>query len=76
MLRCRSSKKTCFLLREIEAKLGVHVDVSRMSLEHVCPYHPNEVWYKSCGEGINDIQDRLGNMVLLETEELGRKPFA
>lgn len=71
----QSSKKIRFLLAEIETHLGHSSEYSKMSLEHVCPYHPEEDWHVYFGEGVNDIQDRLGNMVLLEKDDLKRTSF-
>lgn len=71
----RSVKKIRFLLAEIEAYLGHKTDPTKVTLEHVCPYNPNQVWDGYFGEGINDIQDRLGNFVLLEKDELKRANF-
>jgi uncharacterized protein with ParB-like and HNH nuclease domain len=69
------SKKIRFLLSEIETYLGNQSDYTKTSLEHICPYHPEQTWYDYFGEGINDINDRLGNMVLLEKDELKRSYF-
>jgi hypothetical protein len=41
----------------------------------VCPYNPDEEWDNYFGEGVNDIQDRLGNVVLLEKDGLKRSSF-
>lgn len=71
----RSAKKIRFLLAEIEAHLGHNTDHSKATLEHVCPYNPDERWDSYFGEGVNDIQDRLGNVVLLEKDELKRASF-
>jgi hypothetical protein len=71
----RSAKKIRFLLAEIETYLGHNTDYSKATLEHICPYNPDEVWDGYFGEGINDIQDRLGNVVLLEKDELKRASF-
>jgi len=71
----RSAKKIRFLLAEIEAHLGHKTDHSKATLEHVCPYNPDEIWDSYFGEGVNDIQDRLGNVVLLEKDELKRASF-
>jgi len=71
----QSSKKIRFLLAEIESGLGLHVDYKKAVLEHVCPYNHHEEWVRSFGEGINDIQDRLGNMILLEKDDLKRSSF-
>lgn len=71
----RSAKKIRFLLAEIEAYLGHKTDHGKATLEHVCPYNPDETWDNYFGEGINDIQDRLGNVVLLEKDELKRANF-
>lgn len=72
----RSSKKIRFLLAEIESKLGHKVRYSDTKLEHICPYNPDPQWYQDFGEGANDIVDRLGNMLLLEKDDLGRADFA
>lgn len=71
----QSSKKIRFLLAEIETYLGHATDASKTTLEHVCPYNPDEHWNEYFGEGVNDIQDRLGNVVLLEKDELKRANF-
>lgn len=71
----QSSKKIRFLLAEIERQLGHATDYSKTTLEHVCPYHPDEHWQSAFGNGVNDIQDRLANMVLLEKDELKRANF-
>jgi uncharacterized protein with ParB-like and HNH nuclease domain len=60
----QSSKKIRFLLAEIESYLDHKVDYTKTSLEHICPYHPEQT-----------IKDRLGNMVLLEKDELKRSDF-
>jgi len=70
-----SSKKIRFLLAEIENSFGRELDYTKTILEHVCPYNPEQHWYEDFGEGINDIVDRLGNMVLLEKDELKRADF-
>lgn len=72
----RSSKKIRFLLAEIEAKLGFKTEYGTTQLEHVCPYNPDEEWTDSFGDGVNDVRDRLGNMVLLTLDDLKRKPFS
>lgn len=71
----QSSKKIRFLLAEIERQLGHATDYTKTTLEHVCPYNPDEQWQLAFGNGVNDIQDRLGNMVLLEKDELKRTNF-
>lgn len=71
----QSSKKIRFLLAEIEQSLGYATDYTKTTLEHVCPYHPDEHWHRYFGDGANDIQDRFGNMVLLEKDELKRASF-
>jgi hypothetical protein len=72
----QSSKKIRFLLAEIETYLGHKTDPSKTTLEHICPYNPDEEWDSYFGNGINDIQDRLGNVVLLEKDELKRASFS
>jgi hypothetical protein len=71
----RSSKKIRFLLAEIENSFGRELNYLDTTLEHVCPYNPDQAWYEYFGEGVNDIADRLGNMVLLEKDELRRADF-
>ena len=71
----QSTKKIRFLLAEIETHLNHETDYNTTTLEHVCPYNPTEEWDDYFGEGVNDIQDRLGNMVLLERDELKRANF-
>lgn len=62
-------------MAEIEAYLGNKTDHNSTTLEHVCPYNPTEEWDDYFGEGVNDIQDRLGNMILLEKDDLRRANF-
>jgi len=69
------SKPIRFLLAEIEAYLNHKVDYTKTSLEHICPYHPEQAWYDGFGAGVNEIKDRLGNLVLLEKDELKRLNF-
>ena len=71
----RSSGKIRFLLAEIENNAGRDVRYMDTTLEHVCPYHPNQEWHQYFGEGTNDVSDRLGNMVLLERDDLGQADF-
>jgi len=71
----RSSKKLRFLLAEIENNLGKSINYLDVTLEHVCPYNPEQEWHNHFGEGVFDISDRLGNMVLLEKDELKRADF-
>lgn len=71
----RSSKKIRFLLTEIENSFGRELNYLDTSLEHVCPYNPDQFWHESFGEGANEVVDRLGNMVLLEKDNLGRADF-
>ena len=71
----RSSKKIRFLLAEVENNAGRNVRYLDTTLEHVCPYNPEQAWRQYFGEGANDIADRLGNMVLLEQDDLGQAEF-
>lgn len=71
----RSSKKIRFLLADIERKFGRELRYEDVNLEHICPYNPNPEWRESFGDGINDIPDRLGNMVLLQRDNLGRSSY-
>ena len=72
----RFSKKIRFLLTEIENypnnQKRQYMDTV---LEHICPYNPGQDWTEDFGEGINDIADRLSNMVLLEKDDLGQASF-
>lgn len=72
----RSSKKIRFLLADIENNAGRQINYLDTTLEHVCPYNPEQTWVESFGQGVNDVADRLGNMVLLEKDELKRADFA
>lgn len=72
----RSSKKIRYLLAQIEIQNGNEVNYEQVSLEHICPYEPSEEWIKDFGDGIYDISDRLGNMVLLDKDDLQRKSFS
>jgi hypothetical protein len=71
----RESKKIRFLLAEIENSFDREINYLDTCLEHVCPYNPEQSWYEDFGEGINEIRDRLGNMILLEKDDLQRANF-
>ena len=71
----QTAKKIRFLLAEIENHLGFNCDFNKTTLEHICPYNPEEKWVDSFGEGINDVKDRLGNMLLLDKDDLKRATF-
>ena len=71
----QTAKKIRFLLSEIEAQLGKSCDFNKTTLEHICPYNPEESWVKYFGEGVHDIKDRLGNMILLDKDNLKRSGF-
>ena len=71
----QTAKKIRFLLAEIESFLGYSCDFNKTTLEHICPYNPEQQWVDSFGEGINDVKDRLGNMLLLDKDELKRATF-
>lgn len=71
----QTPKKIRFLLAEIEKHLNHQCDFNKTVLEHVSPYNPEKEWVDCFGEGINDVKDRLGNMVLLERDELKRANF-
>lgn len=72
----QSSAKIRFLLGELEAHLGAPEVAEKLSLEHICPFNPNQAWQEHFGEGALDIRDRVGNMVLLSKDTLGRTDFA
>ncbi|WP_017686444.1 DUF262 domain-containing protein [Vibrio cholerae] len=71
----QTAKKIRFLLAEIEKHLGNHCDFNKTTLEHICPYNPEKAWVTAFGEGINDVKDRLGNMLLLDKDVLKRANF-
>ncbi|EQA6241835.1 DUF262 domain-containing protein [Enterobacter ludwigii] len=71
----QTAKKIRFLLSEIEGYLGNPCDYEKTILEHICPYHPEKDWSGSFGEGINDVKDRLGNMILMDKDNLKRSSF-
>ena len=71
----QTAKKIRFLLSEIEGYLGNPCDYEKTTLEHICPYHPEKDWNESFGEGINDVKDRLGNMILMDKDNLKRSSF-
>ena len=71
----RSAKKIRFLLTDIENSEGRKVNYLDTTLEHICPYNPNENWQKQFGSGVNEINDRLGNLILLERDNLKRSSF-
>ena len=56
------SKKIRFLLVQIETHLGNKIHYEQTSLEHICPYHPEDLWYESFCECANDNKDRIGNI--------------
>jgi len=67
----QTPKKIRFLLAQIEAYLRGDnaINDKELSLEHICPYNPTEAWVKDFGEGYEEVQDRLGNMLLLPKQE-------
>lgn len=71
----QTPRKIRFLLSSIENYLGNAIDYEKVTLEHICPYHADEDWDDYFGEGVIDVIDRLGNMVLLKKDHLGRKRF-
>jgi len=71
----QTAKKIRFLLAEIEGYLGYKCDYEKTTLEHICPYNPEKDWCNSFGEGINDVKDRLGNMILMDKDNLKRSSF-
>jgi len=71
----QTEKKIRFFLSEIEGYLGNPCDYEKTTLEHICPYHPEKDWSESFGEGINDVKDRLGNMILMDKDNLKRSSF-
>lgn len=71
----QTAKKIRFLLAEIENHLGFNCDFNKTTLEHVCPYNPEKQWSIDFGDGIGDVKDRLGNMILLHKDELKRATF-
>lgn len=71
----QTAKKIRFLLAEIEKFLGNHCDYEKTTLEHVCPFNPEKDWSDSFGESVNDVKDRLGNMILMDKDNLRRASF-
>lgn len=71
-IECQVDKqpKIRFLLAEIEQYLGNNCDHEKVTLEHICPFNPEKGWCNSFGEGVNDVKDRLGNMVLMDKDNL------
>ena len=65
-----SSAKIRLLLSQIEQHLGFSRDFKKIVLEHICPYHPSQEWHEQFGEGASDVQDRLGNLILLAADDL------
>jgi hypothetical protein len=71
----QTAKKIRFILAAIE---GNKISENEVSLEHICPYNPNEAWITGFGEGYKEVKDRLGNMLLLPKQinkEIDTKPF-
>jgi len=71
-------KKIRYILAGIENHLGNDTDETKGSLEHICPYQPTEAWIEAFGEGYAEVQDRIGNMILLpkiDNKELGTQSF-
>ncbi len=71
----QSSKKARFILSEIERSLEHEVNFEKTVLEHICPDKPNETWHQEFGAGAEQVRNRLGNMVLLQKDNLGRELF-
>jgi len=71
----QTAKKIRFILAEIEQYLGNPCDYEKTTLEHVCPFNPEKDWCDYFGEGVNDVKDRLGNMILLDKDNLKRSSF-
>lgn len=71
----QTPKKIRFILAEIESYLGRNCDHEKTTLEHICPFNPEQGWSDYFGEGVNDIKDRLGNMILMDKDNLKRKSF-
>jgi hypothetical protein len=74
----RTPKKFRFILAGIEAHLGNKVSENDVSLEHISPYNPTEIWITTFGEGYEEVKDRLGNMLILPKQinkGIDTKPF-
>jgi len=74
----QTAKKVRFILAAIESYLGNQIKENDISLEHVCPYNPHEIWINAFGEGYEEVKDRLGNMILLPkriNRDIDTKPF-
>lgn len=70
-----SNKKIRFLLTDIENHLGHALSYENTTLEHICPNNPEQTWHQEFGEGIQDISNRLGNLILLKQNDLKTKSF-
>ena len=72
----QTPKKFRFILAAIESYLGHKIEENEISLEHISPYNPNEIWINAFGEGYEEVKDRLGNMLLLpKHKDIDTKPF-
>lgn len=74
----KTPKKIRFILAAIEGNLGTSISEDKTSLEHICPYQPNDVWMSTFGSEALDVKDRLGNMLLLPivtNKDIGRETF-
>lgn len=76
----RSSKRIVYLLKTIEERISKQPPPSRLTLEHVLPYNPEDPWQESFGRDVySEAIDRLGNVALLpenQNRDLEQKPFA
>lgn len=77
----RNRKIVCYILCELERqKSGIDPDLESptLSLEHICPTHPNGGWTAFTDEEVETLTSRLGNMALLQTsanKQLGNADF-
>ena len=73
----KSNKKVLYILRKIEHHLSNNEPPLSLTLEHVLPFAPDDVWQEYFGRSTySEAIDRLGNMALLpSSQQLGQEPF-
>jgi len=72
----KTPKKIRFILTAIENYLANNnLHHSDVCLEHICPYNPEQNWVEDFGDGVHEIQDRIGNLILLDNDDLARSSF-
>ena len=74
-IECQVDKqpKKLDFLAEIEQYLGNNCDHEKVTLEHICPFNPEK--NGAIRLGINDVKRMLGNMVLMDKDNLKEHSF-